>query len=214
MNKQEVNNINFYESRERFAMVQLFNEYLKPIYFTDYITELHLTPKLSDGQRQYCFDAFILLRDKITTSIIHKFIIEIKHRDTDYDTIMLEQKKFTALMNEQKKQLKFKAPDENITVLYINFMPTGAYIFNLNNKKIVNYITNKKNKVVEKQVKTTFTIDNTKVNKHIFYLDKSLAKHYPMTIDKDYQLIYSIESNNIKQISKDYNKVIKTYSLF
>lgn len=215
MNYADSKTINFLESRERYTMSQLFKQYLKPIYFEKYYTELYFTPTLRDiNKTTLPYDAVILLRDKITMTLIHKFIIEVKCREEDYPTIMLEKKRFNQLNSEYRKALKIKAPTEEITILYINFMPSGAYIFNLTSDKVISYITTKKNREVATLVSSTFIEDDIKINKDIVYLPKDFAKYYPLTIEKDYSLIYAIDNKQVEKNAKDYNKVIKTYSLF
>lgn len=53
--------------------------------------------------------------------------------------------------------------------------------------------------------------DDKKIDKDIYYLPKAMAKHYPLTIDSDYSLVYAI-SNNQKPEEK--KQPVKTYSLF
>jgi hypothetical protein len=210
MTNKDLKQINFYENRERYAMTQLYLTYLKPSLSVYYDVELHLTPTHKENScNTYCYDALILLRDKITTHCVYKFIVEIKHRDNDFDTVMLEKVKYNSLMKVNKELSKYLTKDEGVDVLYVNFMPSGTFIYKLTNDKLQDFLKLKVNKVKEKQVKSTFIENDIKIDKDIYYLPKTLAKYYPYIIPRDYELTYMIKTEVVKT-----SPVNKTYSLF
>ena len=212
MNKQNLTNIDYFESRERYAIQQLYAIHIKPIMEHHYNCELHLSSTFRQSiKATESFDAVIYLRDKITLRIIYKFIIEVKYRDSEYETLMLEKKKHKALLNDLKKAEQFKGVEEDIAILYINFCPSGTYIFNLSSDKLIDFLKDNKNKATVKQVRTTFIADDAKIDKDIYYLPKSLAKHYPLVVESDYALIYNISKT---QKIEDKKQPVKTYSLF
>ena len=212
MNKQDLKSIDFYESRERFAMNQLYEVHIKPVFEPFYNVSLYLTPTFRQKTTTtLCYDAILYLRDKVTMNIIYKFIIEIKYRDSDYDSMMLEKSKYKSLLKQQQEAIKYSS-NEDIAILYVNFTPSGTYIFNLSSDKINNFIKNNKNKVKEKLVKTTYIQNDKEINKDVYYLPKSLGKRFNLTSYKDYHLIY--ELNDVLKPSVEVQEKIKTYSIF
>lgn len=213
LNKNDLNSRDFYESRERYALTNFYQIYLKPEFDKDYVSSLHLATTFKQSTTNITsYDAVIYLKDKITLQIIFKFIIEVKYRDAPYETLMLEKSKYKGLLKEYKDACKFKTKEEDLTLLYINFDSTGTYIYNLLSDKITSFINNKKNKVTEKQVKTTYVLNDKKIDKDIYYLPKSLAALYPYTLTTDYNLIY----NMTKTVSFETKQapIKKYYSLF
>lgn len=215
MNQQDLTTIDFYESRERYAMHNFYELHLKD-YFKDYKTELHLTPthKQNSSNRQ-CYDAIIILRDRISLKMYHKFIIEIKFRDADYDTVMLEKSKYNLLQKTKRDALKIKFPYEEVHILYINFNYNSTTVFNLTSDRNETFLKKRINKVKEDHVKTTFIANDIKVCKDIYYLPKELGKQFPPAITKDYKLVYEYnKSLNTPTPIKPEQPIKNTFSIF
>ena len=88
-------------------------------------------------------------------SDIHKLRVELKCRRTHYNTLLLEKKKYDAMLKSVKVN--------NYRPLYINSTPNGIYSFDLSKIK-PKWITNKKNPA------TTDYDNNEKVIKEVTYL--------------------------------------------
>ncbi len=118
---------------------QLFN-YLKDSYLSD------LTSATNHMSRWDC------------VSDIHKVRIELKCRRTHYSTLLLEKKKYDAMIRS--------VDGSNYRPLYINSTPKGIYSFDLSKIK-PKWITNKINPA------TTDFSNNVKVIKEVAYLSIS-----------------------------------------
>lgn len=212
MKNIDLTNIDFYEARERFAITELYKHQLKPL-FINYNAELHLSHTFRSNMKNEVYDAVIYLRDKITTNILYKFIIEVKYRDTEYETLILEKKRYNELFKTLKQAEQCKAPSEDITVLYINFTPSGTYIFNLCSNSNQKFLNDKLNLKTEKLVQYTFETDKKEINKKLYYLPKHLAKHFKFVIDSDYHLIYNIQ-NQPKVIEKQKQVIKRIINIF
>ena len=137
--------------------------------------------KLYDGFKGYHieytpfdgFDQYDVLLSKIEDGIITKRIfIEIKVRDKHYEEYFLETKKLNALRKTMKENYI-----ENYTFLYLNFTPTGTYIWNTSitdDLKVSKCVMNK----------ATMNSRSEKVNKSKYDLPISMAKHWHYTWDE------------------------------
>lgn len=89
--------------------------------------------------------------------------IELKCRRKHYDTLLIEKKKYDAMI---------KKCDEHLdTPMYFNSTPKGIYGFNLNLVQ-PNWEINDKNPA------TTYFSNNEKIEKEVAYLQISEAKKY------------------------------------
>src|SRR3989304_6924403 len=158
MNKTELNNIDFYESRERYALTELFQLHLKPM-FDGYTTELHLSKTFRQQVKSEVYDAVMYVRDKVTHNLLYKFIIEVKYRDSEYETLMIESKRHNELSKTFKQAVQYKSPDEDIAVLYVNFTPTGTYVFNLSSDRVKAFLSDRKNLLTQKHTQYTFEVE-------------------------------------------------------
>jgi hypothetical protein len=59
----------------------------------------------------------------------HSYIIECKVRDTHYDELMIERKKFNKLIKYENIQKSFGF--HHTQVLYLNFTPKGTFVFKI-----------------------------------------------------------------------------------
>lgn len=89
-------------------------------------------------------------------SIKHKVRIELKCRRVHYDTLLLEKKKYDAMLQATNNTA--------YRPLYINSTPNGIYSFNLRTIN-VKWITNSLNPA------TTEFINNNKVQKEVAYIN-------------------------------------------
>ena len=89
--------------------------------------------------------------------------LELKCRKTHYKTLLLEKKKYDAMIKECEKHLDIP--------VYVNSTPKGIYSFYLNLITPV-WETNNKNPV------TTQFYNNEKIEKEVTYLDLTQAKQW------------------------------------
>ena len=83
-------------------------------------TILPSTTNYTDINSYKPYDAVSLINGK-------KYIVEAKVRDTHYDQLLLETKKYNTLLELSETH--------SCSILYIVFTPLGAYIFNLTQLK-------------------------------------------------------------------------------
>lgn len=162
--------------RERYALQQIENILRQGkesmVYYTDIFKH-----DIYDALYQFTIDG----TPKKT------WIIEAKIRTKEYDTMQLEIKKY--------KDLKNKILTDYTDIIYVNFLPTGSYIWNLtklslSNPEIFNHIE-------YKMCPKSTVGDTTKINKPSYYLPKSLAKR----IDFIYSEQEYLKSNNVMDIN-------------
>ena len=92
-----------------------------------------------------------------------KFRLELKCRKAHYDTLLLEKKKYDAMIEECEKHLD--------TPMYFNSTPKGIYSFNLN-LIIPEWETNNKNPA------TTQFYNTQRIEKEVAYLELTKAKQW------------------------------------
>ena len=119
----------------------------------------------TDIESKDFYDGYVMIFAKGTGSIIKRHLIEIKVRDTHYDTLLLEKKKLT--------NLKKKADESGASVIYISCTPEGSFVYNL---------TRLENKIgfewlKEEHNKTTTDKSLGKETKTIAYLPTKYAKY-------------------------------------
>lgn len=120
------------------------------------------------------YDAFYYIIDNDTQSIIKRVWIEIKIRDTHFDDYFLETKKWN---NLEKKRKELSLLKEEVVYLYLNFTPTGAYLWDISD------ISNLK-KEKRSMNKATSANRNDKINKEINYLKTNNSYRFDYYINK------------------------------
>lgn len=110
-------------------------------------------------------DSLVMMKQKYSrhdcVSEKHKSVIELKCRKKHYDTMLIEKKKYDALVA--------KAEALGYTPYYINSTPEGIYSWNLNDIEI-NW------KIENKHPATTSFGNRMRVEKEVGYLDIAYAK--------------------------------------
>lgn len=126
---------------------------------------------------------------KIENHIItNRVFIEIKVRKVVYDSYFFETKKYNSIVKLCKEELCLR--DDEFKILYLNFTPTGTYIWNTDIIKDMN---------VTKQVmnKATMSDRTNKVNKTKWDMPIDKSKKYNYIWDErqlnDYYDSYLVE---------------------
>lgn len=178
MKTLDIRRLSFFEERERLNMKSFYELYLKPKFDLHFNSSLYLSKTHAEGGRNNNHDCVLYLRNKQTDAIEYKFIIEIKCRHTDYDTVLLEKKKYNGLLKTYKRANAIKAPNEELGILYIVFTDKKTIVFNLESENILTHLKTRKNLIKEKQPKTTFIGDDEEITKTLWYLPSTLGKKY------------------------------------
>jgi hypothetical protein len=89
--------------------------------------------------------------------------LELKCRRKHYGALLIEKKKYDAMIQECNKHLD--------TPMYFNSTPNGIYSFNLN-------IVNPKWEINDKNPATTYFRNNQKIEKEVAYLEISESNIY------------------------------------
>lgn len=149
-----------FEKREWLARQAL--KELQEIYPEYFKWEIHFTEGKYDD-----YDAYYFILDIEKQNIKKRVWIELKIRDTEYDTYILEKKKLNQLI--KKRDSMFLTKDD-VEFIYINFTPTRTIIWNITNIK--------DEKQLERKVmnKATSISRDDKKNKEIYYLYPSEGK--------------------------------------
>ena len=129
-----------------------------PLLFEGKEYTYYTTP--SDGFDVY--DGYVMLFNT-SGSIIGRYMVEVKVRDTHYDELMLERKKYNDLVKASSKT--------EAGIIYINVTPNGTYCFNIN--KIIDDNTNW---VIGNHWKSTTDKSLGKIDKKIVYIPIDKAK--------------------------------------
>lgn len=111
------------------------------------------------------YDMYYYTEDK-------KVLLEVKIRDKDFDTFILEVKKLEALQKIKSES------NEEIVLLYLNFTPTKTIIWNITNIDSSNSKTIIANK-------TTEISRNCKVEKEVIYLNPKDGYILDYVLDED-----------------------------
>lgn len=162
--------------RERFALLNILPLLFKNIkgYYTYYFTDVY-------GMDIY--DAYVMVFDNETHSIIGRYIIECKVRDKFYPDLMLEKKKYFDLKN--------KSNESNSKIIYISVTPEGTYCYNLSK-----LITDDTNWIKEEHWISTMDKSKGKKNKRLIYINVDKSKKLNInTIDINTQY----RNNKIKK---------------
>ena len=173
--------------RERFALKQI-EPILRKKESTIYYTDI------------YSYDVYDALLHILENGTIKKrYIIECKLRDTHYDELMYETKK--------DKDLTSKIIDpSNTDILFINFTPTGTYLFNITQLK-------KTHPLLFNHIDYTYCPKSTMGDK--VYINKG---HYllPTSLGMNLRYIFNEMDfkNSSKTIEQQNNKTKRTYCLF
>lgn len=168
---------------ERIALNNIIPELFKGNKISFYTTP-------DDGKDIY--DGYVMkMNDNF--SIIDRYMIECKVRDTFYPTLLLEKKKYDAL--------KKKAIESDAKIIYICVTPDGAFCFNLD--KLINADTIW---LKEPHWKSTQNKSAGKVIKSVFYINIEQGKRISYN-SKDCQDEYNNKLKSIKVISEIKEKV-------
>ena len=138
----------------------ILKEIIKKLYDK---TKIDIQYYLTDIEGNDIYDAYVMILNKETSSIIKSHLIEIKIRDTHYEDLMLEKKKLT--------NLNIKAEDSGASVIYISCTPMGSFVYNLTRLEKENSFEWKK----EEHWKTTTDKSQGKTPKTVAYLNTQLA---------------------------------------
>ncbi len=160
-----------------------------------------------------CYDGELTIRYKATGTIISYHLIEAKCRMKDFDELILEKTKFNALKKEKNKKdkyLKSQWSDKIVGMIYIQFTPSGSYLFDL-----LSLYENNLLPTLTKMNMNKVTIASTtdKVEKQIYLLNKELGSKYGWIYNEQEYNVSLLES--VKQNIDTVIKQIKTtYSIF
>lgn len=149
-----------FEKREWLARQAL--KELQDIYPEYFKWQIHFTEGKYDD-----YDAYYFILDIEKQNIKKRVWIELKIRDTEYDTYILEKKKLNQLI---KKRDDMFLTSDDVEFLYINYTPTRTIIWNITNIKDERQL---ERKVMNKA--TSISRDDKK-NKEIYYLKPSEGK--------------------------------------
>ncbi len=136
-------------------------EYLYKLYDPMHDAQFMSTP---DSSKAY-FDGTLCHKGK-------QYILEAKVRTASYDAYLLEEQKYDNLMAFAKEC--------NMDVLYVNFTPSGTYVWNLSDMTRKHQIVPFKQKLMtEKSVEHTGL-----VKKYVTNLPQGNATVYPLKVQK------------------------------
>jgi hypothetical protein len=156
---------NEYERREWFAREALKDMKRKYPNFLKW--ELIFTT-----DKYYEYDVFYFVLDLDSQSIKKRVWIELKIRDTSFDSYILEGKKLKSLIKKRENLMLSK---DDVTFLYINFTPDGTIVWKLDDDMLES---------TEKLVANRRTADSRqdKINKDVIYLDPKDGKFFDYVI--------------------------------
>ena len=151
------------ERKGRMLLRELFNRFYSDKYdIQPYYTEIDLCK---------CYDAVVTRFNKDTTWLHDTHLYEVKLRDIDYDTILLEKDKYDALIEERKFNY-----DGDVKLYYVSCHPSATYVFDLDNVEL-KWISEHHNiSSVEKE-------NGTRLKK-ICYLQKERGKKINIRLDQ------------------------------
>lgn len=140
----------------------ILKEVIKKLYDTN---KIDIQYYFTDIDGKDIYDGYVMICSKETGSILKSHLIEIKIRDTHYDELLLEKKKFT--------NLKSKAQESDAAVIYISCTPSGSFVYNLSrleNENIFEWVK-------EEHWKTTTDKSQGKQLKTVTFLPVKYAKY-------------------------------------
>jgi len=114
--------------RERYCAEQLFTYINSKSKDYNYV----FSPTTTGNAISY--DGVLRVEYKHSGTIAAYYIVEIKVRETHYDTLILDDPKLKSLKKEKRakdKYFKSQWSDRTMGILYINFTDQGTYIFDL-----------------------------------------------------------------------------------
>lgn len=144
------------------------------------------------------FDAYWIILDE-NMSIKKRIIVEIKQRSEDYDEMILESKKYQALLKYREDLYLSK---EEMSILYANFTPTKTIIWNLDEIE-VKIDTLKANK-------TTVDSKTRKVNKGVIYLTPESGIVLPYVLNKKKIIMNNLIDVKLNKTEKELKKGLET----
>ena len=98
------------------------------------------------------------------------YIVEIKIRNKNYDSYILEHKKVVGMRKEATKDLGVKL--EDCVFLYVNFTPHWTYMWNITN------VERTCDSTISRINKCTSKSRSNKVEKDVYFLPVTRAKEY------------------------------------
>jgi len=140
----------------------ILKEVIKKLYNND-THDIQYYPTDIEGYDIY--DGYVMIFAKGTGSIIKRHLIEIKIRDTHYNTLLLQQSKLN--------DLKDKAKESDASVIYISCTPEGSFVYNLSRLETETGF----DWVRESHWKTTTDKSQGKITKTVTYLPTKYARH-------------------------------------
>ncbi len=150
-----------YYDRSRLERIMI-EELYKEIYTNSkYDIQYYHTP--IDSYEVY--DSVVNRFEKSTNYLVDTQIFEVKIRDTNYQDILLEKKKYNSLKKESKRCLN----GNEITIFYVSCHPSGTYVFNLSKLEDIKWQKESHN------ISTT-ELYRGKEDKYVCYLPISSAK--------------------------------------
>lgn len=162
---------------------RLFLKKILPILWPSEVGELSYYFTSEDGRD--CYDAYVMLYDNVTKSLISRTMIELKIRDIHYPDLLLEKKKLDSL--------KLKSKESGAEIMYISVTPEGSFVFNLTEMEKQEPFLYKK----EEHWKSTTNKSAGKIVKQVTYLSCFKA------------VKVSPCSNDLEKLIEE-NKVVKT----
>lgn len=170
--------------KERIAFKQIIDILFKDKKIIYYTTDVYSKDKYDGSVSVICPE---------TGSIIKRYTIEVKIRDTHYDELLYEKIKHNALTQIRK--------EFDSEILYFNITPKGSYIFRIN--KLVDSYT----KWETRQMPKSTVLDTKDVDKKCIFLPISEAKYINITtanINHQYLINKELErTKNIVTKKKD-----------
>lgn len=138
---------------------------------TEYDYKSYFTPEESYD----LYDGVLMKFKKNTSELLGRYFIEVKVRDTHYDTLLLEKKKYEDLIKEVDRKDKITNKecftDIKSKIVYVSVTPNGTYWFNLSDME-----ADKFEWLNEYHWASTTDKSKGRINKVVTYLDINKAK--------------------------------------
>lgn len=188
---------------ERFALNQLVNKLnnSKKHYYKLLATQT---------SKSISYDGQIFVFDKVSDTLLEKYLVEVKVRTESYDEYFLERKKLQSL-RKQEKQISCKCGVGRFKKLYVNFTPNGVYMFDLDQMEQDNLLNQP---ILREMNEVTVESTSKKVKKLVYLLNvKDAIKHINMTISGEEIINYfkhniDIANEGIKMTEERIKKIV------
>jgi len=200
-----INNL-YFEGQRNYSLTKLYTDFLKKKFDEQYDSEIHLTSVMrKQTKRQSQFDAIINVKERNTKRVMYKLVIKAKVRNVDYNSLMIEKHKVDEMFKSFNATKEYDSSYTTSSLIYINFTPSGVYLFNLSHPKLIKWLADDSNWFVKELDKTTADVDAPKVKKEIYLLPKYLATHYNYFIPSNFRV--EITDSKPKEIIKSVQPV-------